>query len=99
MEPVSTQGAGGVTTTVFTQRYACRAEFIYSKGSEVVEAARLEGRPIYKLRVRSCSAVRAVTTDWRLRDARRNVEYAIIEADSITDRRWTYIVIEGGKAG
>lgn len=97
-EPVQTAGQGGVVTTVWTERWTCRAQFIYSRGSEVVEAARLEGRPIYKVRVRSCNAARAITTNWRMRDARRGTVYNIREVDGITDRQWCFIVVEGSKA-
>lgn len=96
--PAGTPGPGGVTSPGWEERHACRAQFIYSRGSEVVEAARLEGRPIFKIRIRSCAAARSVTTDWRMRDTRRGTEYAIREVDAITDRRWVYVVVEGGKA-
>lgn len=97
-EPVQSAGSGGVVATVWTERLTCRAEFIYSRGSEVVEAARLEGRPIYKVRVRSCRQARAITTSWRMRDIRRGVVYSLREVDSISDREWIYVVVEGGKA-
>jgi hypothetical protein len=64
-EPEQSAGAGGVVSTIWTERLACRAQFTYSRGSEAVEAARLEGRPIYKVRVRQCNAARQITTDWR----------------------------------
>lgn len=96
--PVETTGSGGVISTGWDERHVCRAQFMYSRGGEVVEAARLEGRPIYKVRVRQCVAARSIATDWRMRDTRRLVEYAIIEVDAITDRQWVYLVIEGGKA-
>ena len=89
---------GGVTAPGWTQQHACRAQVIYARGSETVEAARLEGRPIYKLRIRQCAAARGITTDARARDLRRGLEYAVIEVDSITDPAWIYLVIEGGKA-
>ncbi len=97
-EPEQVAGPGGVVSTVWTERHACRAQFIYSRGSEVVEAARLEGRPIYKVRVRQCVAVRLVTADYRMRDTRRGAVYSIREVDSITDRQWVYVVVEGRKA-
>ncbi len=96
--PGTVEGPGGVTAPGWVQQHACRAQVIYSRGSEVVEAARLEGRPIYKLRIRQCVAARGITTSGRARDLRRSVKYSIREVDSITDRQWIYIVIEGGKA-
>lgn len=107
-EPVQTAGPGGVVTTEWTERYSCRAQFIYSRGSEAVEAARLEGRSTYKVRIRQCDAARDITSQWRMRDLRRLVEngagdliggvYNIIEVDAISDRSWVYIVVQSGKA-
>lgn len=84
------------------------AEFIYSRGSEAVEAARLAGSSIYKIRIRSSAAAREITADWRMRDLRRETfdeegnpragVYNIREVDSITDRQWIFIVVESGVA-
>ena len=98
-EPVTDPAAPpGVTRPIWTERHACRAQFIYARGSEVVEAARLQGRPIFKVRIRQCAAARSITTGWQMRDTRRGVKYSIREVDAITDRRWVYLVVEGGKA-
>lgn len=98
-EPVESTGAGGVTMPVWADRHQARAKLIYQRGSEVVEAARLEGRPIYKVKIRSCAAARAITTDYRMIDLHRaDTAYAVIEVDAITDPMWVFIVIEGGKA-
>lgn len=97
-EPVQATGPGGAVTTAWPERHACRAQFIYARGSEVVEAARLEGRSTFKVRIRQCAAARSITTDWRMRDTRRGTEYALIEVDAITDRQWIYIVVQSGRA-
>lgn len=76
----------------------CSAAFVYQRGSEAVDAARLSGRAIYKLRIRQCAAARAITTDWRMRDLRRGTAYQVREVDGITDQRWVYIVVESGVA-
>lgn len=94
-EYVQTAGPGGVVTTTWVQRHACRVELIYQRGGEVIEAARLEGRSIYKLRVRQCAVVRTVNTAWRIRDLHRGTVYEIKEADTITSRDWAHFVIEG----
>ena len=103
-------GSGGVEDG-WAEHHAARAEFIYSRGSEAVDAARLQGRAIYKVKIRSCAAARAVTTDFRMRDVRRGLpagegigdplpgtRYQVREVDAITDRRWIYIVVESGRA-
>lgn len=97
-EPVTVETSGGVTRSDWAERLDCRAQVIYARGSEKIEAARLEGRPIYKLRIRQCQAAREITTNWRARDVRRGTEYSIREVDAVTDREWVYLVIEGGKA-
>lgn len=107
------QGAarpGGGTRPGWVQQHECRVEAIYQRGSEVVEAARLEGRAVFKIQIRQCEAARAITSACRARDVRRGfpegeagdplpgTRYSIREVDSITDRKWIFIVIEGGKA-
>ncbi|WP_281480483.1 head-tail adaptor protein [Thioclava sp. DLFJ4-1] len=97
--PGSTVGPGGVVSSTWQRHHECRAQLIYQRGSEVVEAARLEGRPIYKVKIRSCAAARAITTDYRMIDLHRaDTAYAVIEVDAITDPMWVYVVVEGGKA-
>lgn len=90
-------GHGGIETG-WDEQFTRRCEVIYQRGSEAVEAARLSGKSIYKLRLRSDTKTRTITTDWRARDARRGTEYNIREADAITDRAWVYLVIESGVA-
>lgn len=104
-EGLTPDGSGGHDQD-WQQHHTCRAQFIYSRGSETVEAARLQGRSIYKVKIRSCAVARAITTDFRMRDVRRGNQaadlvgepYQIREVDAITDRRWIYIVVESGVA-
>lgn len=90
-------GFGGVEVG-WTEQFIRRAQLIYHRGGEATEAARLKGTAIYKVKLRRDSQTATITTDWRARDARRGTEYNIREADSITDRAWVYLVIEGGVA-
>lgn len=98
-------GAGGADVE-WSESYQCAARLIYSRGSETIEAARLEGRSIFKVKIRSCAASRQIQTDWRMRDLRRGdqngpfpgTRYNIREVDAITDRRWVYLVVESGVA-
>lgn len=106
--PVSgNDGYGNKITSAWVEEYACRAEFIHSRGNEAVDAARLQGRSIYKIRIRQCDAARAITTDWRMIDERRATYnggvvqsgvYNIREIDQITDRQWIFIMAESGVA-
>lgn len=90
-------GSGG-NEIGWAEQFSRAAQVIYSRGNESVEAARLAGRSIYKVKLRSDSGTRTITTDWRARDVRRNVFYNIREADAITDRAWVYLVVEAGVA-
>ncbi|TKT78420.1 head-tail adaptor protein [Aquamicrobium sp. LC103] len=80
----------------FVGQFTRRAAFIYAGGGESVMAARLEGRGVLKVRVRSCSLTRTIKQDWRMRDARTGTAYSIKEVDAETDRQWVYLVVERG---
>lgn len=79
----------------WSEQFCQRATIIYQRGDESVQAARLAGRPIYKVKIRQSANARQVTTDWQARDVRRGIAYNITEVDSITDRQWVYLVVEG----
>ncbi|MBD3785637.1 MAG: head-tail adaptor protein [Sphingomonadales bacterium] len=108
--PSDDVGAGGVVRRIWSELYQCGAKVIYQRGSEVVESARLEGRAIYKIKIRSCAASRAVDVDWRMRDLRNGLpsgedgdplpgtRYAILEVDTASDPLWVYLVVEKGRA-
>lgn len=104
--PVTSPDGAGGTLAGWVKVHECGAEFIYSRGSEAVDAARLQGRAIYKIRLRSTSTTRDLTTDHRMRDLRRGaqdgefpgVAYQVREVDPITDRRWVFLVVESGVA-
>jgi hypothetical protein len=80
----------------FVEQFSRRAAFIYAGGGESVMAARLEGRSVMRVRVRSCQQTRTIKQDWQMRDARDGTAYAIKEVDEVTDRLWVYLVVERG---
>ncbi|MGR3376054.1 phage head completion protein [Salipiger abyssi] len=96
----SPDGTGGTETGWSTSPDSIerRASFIYARGSEVVDAARLNGRAIYKIKLRSDRRTREISPSWRMRDLRRGTEYNLREVDAITDRQWVYVVVESGVA-
>lgn len=105
--PQETKGAGGVVSVIWSELRVCHAQIIYARGSEVVEAARLEGRSIYKIRIRSNVSSKLITTEARMRDVKRHPDpsalagvgvFAVLEVDALTDRQWIYLVVEEGKA-
>ena len=104
---VEDDGMGNTISGEFEEQFQCRADFRHRGGSEAVMAARLEGRHILGVYVRSSSQTRQITTDWRMRDARSGewvdgkwtgTEYAIDAVDSVTDPAWVYLVVESGSA-
>lgn len=88
----------GNKTDSWLPKYSCRAQFIYARGGESVEAARLSGRSFFKVRIRQCEAARSITQSFRMVDVRRGQEYNIREVDTITDRAWIYLLVESGVA-
>lgn len=100
----------GNTREGWTAGYTCRAQFIYARGGETVQSARLEGRSVFKVRIRQCVAARALSQSHRLVDLRRVAwddatqqtasagVYNIREVDAITDRAWVYLLVESGVA-
>ena len=94
-EPTGVADAFGGVSTEWTERIACRAEWIYGKGDETLQAARNAGRKVYKIKVRSSTATRALTEGYRMRDTQRGTSWNVIEVDSITDRAWVFVAVEG----
>lgn len=108
--PVRTPDGSGGTIRTWSHQCTTWAEFIYGSGSEVMNAARLQGRFTLKVRVRSSADTRRITVEWRMRDPRRGLpggepgdvlpgtRYNIREVDAVTDRAWVYLVVEAGVA-
>ena len=96
-EPSGSADNFGGEAIAWTEVHTCRAQWIYNNGGEAVAASRFAGRKVYKLKIRSCAAGRALTPQHRMRDTRRDTNWNVREVDAITDRRWIYIVVEGEK--
>ncbi|MGC0224927.1 phage head closure protein [Pseudooceanicola nitratireducens] len=90
-------GSGG-RVEGWTEEFSCWGQFIYSRGGETEQAARLQGRSVYKLLLRSSSETRRIVADWRMRDLRRGAVYNVREVDAISQRGWVYLVVESGVA-
>mgnify|MGYP003113233986 CR=1 FL=1 len=82
----------------FAEQFQTRADFRHRGGSEAVIAARLEGRNVLGVYVRSSSQTRAIQPGWRMRDARLGTVYAIDMVDGVTDPAWVYLTVESGSA-
>lgn len=93
--PIGAADSFGGTSVSWSEAHACRAHFIHQRGDEAVQAARLAGRQVFKVKIRSCAAARAITTDYRMRDVRRGTVYNVKDPDAITDRAWVWLLVEG----
>ncbi len=84
--------------TGWSEVHADRAEFIYQKGAEAIEAGRLTGTVMLKVRIDSCGAARALTVKHKMRDVRTGTEYNIRQVDVVTDQDSVWLVVESGVA-
>jgi head-tail adaptor len=88
----------GNTKGEFQEQFSVAAAFRSRGGSEAVVAARLEGRNILGIYLRSSAQTRQIASDWRMTDVRTGDIYAVKIADSVTDRKWVYLEVSTGIA-
>jgi SPP1 family predicted phage head-tail adaptor len=88
---------GGVVTT-FAEAFRCNARFLWLRGGETVQAARLEGRQPVVVTIRQSALSGVVTTDWRMRDLRRAKTYNIRGIVPTDDRMFLELTCETGVA-
>ncbi|MEX0302216.1 MAG: head-tail adaptor protein [Leisingera sp.] len=99
-------GFGGKTRS-WTEIRPCQAAFTYMRGSEAIDAARLQERSVFKVRIRKIGAARDIAPNWRMRtvkvglpegqgagDPLPGTRYNVREVDAISDRKWVYLVVE-----
>lgn len=96
-EQTTPDGSGGQVRS-WVESFSCAAEIRYERGREAVEAGGLTGTASFKVRVRSSSQSRALTTEHRMRDLRRELVFNIREVDAITDRASVWLLVESGVA-
>jgi head-tail adaptor len=90
-------GSGGFDVS-FGEVFTAWASLEYDRGKEAVDAGGLTGTAVFRVKLRSSAASRAITTDYVMRDVRRGVKYNIREIDAITDRAWIWLRVESGVA-
>ena len=93
--PTNEDDGYGGTKVGWEEQFKRRCTIIYQSGGEAVQAARLSGRPVFKVKMRQNEDARRITTDWQVRDVRRGDDYNITEVDAITSRQWIWLVVEG----
>ncbi len=96
---VTSDGAGGRVNGFVDagSAYECAAHFRNLRGSETVIASRLSGVQPVVVTIRTSSAARAISTEYRMRDLRRPDDIyqirAIVETD---DRAFLELTCERG---
>lgn len=97
-EEVETPDGLGGRDRVWSERFQCWAEIRYERGAEAVQAGGQTGTAVWKIRIRSNTSSRAITTDYRMRDLRRDIVLNIREVDAISDRAYVWLIVEQGVA-
>ena len=82
----------------FEEVFQCQAAFTFLRGSEAVIAARLEGRQPVVVRVRATPDTVGIQPDWRMRDVRTGISYAVRSVAPTVDRKWVDVMTETGVA-
>ncbi|MCH2098839.1 MAG: head-tail adaptor protein [Pseudomonadales bacterium] len=86
----------GAPLLTYTEQFQRYAGFVHLSGSEAVEAARLAGRELYKVKLRASPKTLGLSTDgWRLRRVDSDVRYNIVSVDIATDRMHVWLRVEG----
>lgn len=89
----STDGYGNTLDGYDTDStVAAWADLRYQRGGEGEDAGRTTGSAVFKVRIRSSAATRAITTDWRMRRVADDQHFDIEEVDAISDRGFVWIV-------
>lgn len=97
-EPVN-DGYGNDISGPWTERFTQHAETSAVRaGTETVLADRLEGKQTVMLRIRNSLQARAVTTDWRAHDKRRDRYFNVRALALSPDRAFIEVLAEAGVA-
>lgn len=86
----------GNTVSGWIEQFQRSAEYVHLRGGETVMASRLQNRHPQVIRVRACSQTRRTTAEWRIKDMRTGIEYAIRDVTLSTDRKWVDFLCERG---
>lgn len=95
-ELVGTPDGSGGEVLDWVERFTSRAHYRFLRGSEAVVAARLQGKQPVVVTVRSNEKTRAITPEWRMRDARSDTVYNIRTAIPTDDRLYIELTCESG---
>lgn len=95
---VSTEDEYGGQVGEWQDQFTAAASITWSRGGEAVLAARLQARQPAVLRIRTSEAARAITPDWRVRNARTGEAYNIRERprEARDSRGYLEMLVEAG---
>jgi head-tail adaptor len=82
----------------FVEQLRIRAGFIWLRGGESIQAARLEGVAPAIVRVRASEETLRIRPDWRMRDVRSGTVYAIRAVTKSLDRGYLDVLVQSGVA-
>ena len=88
----------GNTEGAFVDRFTVWAQAQYLRGTESVMASRLQGRQPVVFTVRASSQTRCITAEWRARDKRTGITYAIKGIVPGSDRAFLDVLAGSGVA-
>lgn len=96
--PVSASDGYGGVTDGFQDQFTLWARRRFLRGSEAVQAARLEGRQPAILTVRRSSQSEQIGTDWRATDTRTGAVFNIRSFEPSEDHASIDMLVEAGVA-
>lgn len=96
--PVSLPDGSGGTENGWSEAFRTFAAFMFLRGGETVQAARLTGRQPVVVTIRNSVDAREVTSDWRMRDVRTGTVYNVRTAIPSDDRAMIELACESGVA-
>lgn len=88
----------GNTVAEWQEQFQCAAAYKHLRGGEAVMAARLENRHPVIVRIRTSTAARSVTAEWKMTDMRTGVEYAIKDVTHGVERMYIDLLCMSGVA-
>ncbi|WP_320178221.1 head-tail adaptor protein [Roseovarius pacificus] len=95
MRPDGGTDAFGGEEHSFTDTEIVSARFDYQSGDEAVQAARLAGRSVVRVKLYSSVLSRQVTTGWQLREVVSEDAYNIVDVNPWKTRGFIYLTVEG----
>jgi len=99
-KPVQQPDGQGGMTNGWKQQFECRAHFHLLRGSETVQASRLQGQQPVIVTIRASSDARQIEPGWRIKDVRSGTIYQVKEPPRLTeDRAYFQMLAMSGVAG